>query len=204
MTSRDWRALGAASFLGKRPNGSRLSCGRLARRRKGGGRQSVPTRAQHSDSLETINARQLQALVRPLPRLGAFGLEDPKHQPAASGLRWRAPFDTEDARSIEACDHVMRFEDLTQRSWPFNVLYGGSDFQVTHIRSHDNREPGQRRERLRNLRERGVLELDGNGRLGLSASKGGTDDQRSEEHTSELQSRENLVCRLLLEKKKKN
>src|SRR5690606_42037984 len=29
------------------------------------------------------------------------------------------------------------------------------------------------------------------------------DDERSEEHTSELQSRENLVCRLLLEKKKK-
>src|SRR5690606_41927939 len=27
--------------------------------------------------------------------------------------------------------------------------------------------------------------------------------QRSEEHTSELQSRENIVCRLLLEKKKK-
>src|SRR5690606_41030670 len=29
------------------------------------------------------------------------------------------------------------------------------------------------------------------------------DQLRSEEHTSELQSRENLVCRLLLEKKKK-
>src|SRR5690606_41904642 len=28
-----------------------------------------------------------------------------------------------------------------------------------------------------------------------------TGDERSEEHTSELQSRENLVCRLLLEKK---
>src|SRR5436309_7228179 len=28
------------------------------------------------------------------------------------------------------------------------------------------------------------------------------EDSRSEEHTSELQSRENLVCRLLLEKKK--
>src|SRR5690606_41070611 len=28
------------------------------------------------------------------------------------------------------------------------------------------------------------------------------DERRSEEHTSELQSRENLVCRLLLEKKK--
>src|SRR5690606_42021422 len=31
-----------------------------------------------------------------------------------------------------------------------------------------------------------------------------SDNVRSEEHTSELQSRENLVCRLLLEKKKKN
>src|SRR5690606_41817508 len=30
------------------------------------------------------------------------------------------------------------------------------------------------------------------------------DGLRSEEHTSELQSRENLVCRLLLEKKKRN
>src|SRR5436309_6871057 len=31
-----------------------------------------------------------------------------------------------------------------------------------------------------------------------------TAGRRSEEHTSELQSREKLVCRLLLEKKKKN
>src|SRR2546427_947045 len=31
-----------------------------------------------------------------------------------------------------------------------------------------------------------------------------TTRQRSEEHTSELQSQSNLVCRLLLEKKKKN
>src|SRR5690606_41980128 len=34
-------------------------------------------------------------------------------------------------------------------------------------------------------------------------SAAGSDRRRSEEHTSELQSRENLVCRLLLEKKKK-
>src|SRR5690606_42010945 len=33
------------------------------------------------------------------------------------------------------------------------------------------------------------------------AQPGGTQGGRSEEHTSELQSRENLVCRLLLEKK---
>src|SRR5690606_41751480 len=37
--------------------------------------------------------------------------------------------------------------------------------------------------------------------IDLNASYNKTD--RSEEHTSELQSRENLVCRLLLEKKKK-
>src|SRR5690606_39703972 len=35
------------------------------------------------------------------------------------------------------------------------------------------------------------------------ASHAPTPKTRSEEHTSELQSRENLVCRLLLEKKKK-
>src|SRR5688572_32371775 len=33
--------------------------------------------------------------------------------------------------------------------------------------------------------------------------RGPADVQRSEEHTSELQSQSNLVCRLLLEKKKK-
>src|SRR5690606_41429681 len=35
-------------------------------------------------------------------------------------------------------------------------------------------------------------------------ARGEDGQHRSEEHTSELQSRENLVCRLLLEKKKKN
>src|SRR2546427_4588667 len=33
-------------------------------------------------------------------------------------------------------------------------------------------------------------------------ARGAADDKRSEEHTSELQSQSNLVCRLLLEKKK--
>src|SRR5207302_10993847 len=37
----------------------------------------------------------------------------------------------------------------------------------------------------------------------LQGAAGGALAPRSEEHTSELQSRENLVCRLLLEKKKK-
>src|SRR2546429_6824302 len=39
---------------------------------------------------------------------------------------------------------------------------------------------------------------------GTSAQRPGRKRSRSEEHTSELQSRLHLVCRLLLEKKKKN
>src|SRR5690606_41628846 len=42
----------------------------------------------------------------------------------------------------------------------------------------------------------------GTGYFGCRDAQGNF-DPRSEEHTSELQSRENLVCRLLLEKKKK-
>src|SRR3989475_6280864 len=37
---------------------------------------------------------------------------------------------------------------------------------------------------------------------GCQHRQGAEDDRRSEEHTSELQSQSNLVCRLLLEKKK--
>src|SRR5690606_41703270 len=40
------------------------------------------------------------------------------------------------------------------------------------------------------------------GRVETTSGGGSETPQRSEEHTSELQSRENLVCRLLLEKKK--
>src|SRR5690349_24192117 len=43
-----------------------------------------------------------------------------------------------------------------------------------------------------------------NSRVGAAnAPRGAGRSQRSEEHTSELQSRRDLVCRLLLEKKKK-
>src|SRR2546430_7025187 len=43
----------------------------------------------------------------------------------------------------------------------------------------------------------GAYDLDGEPAAGLADQRG-----RSEEHTSELQSQSNLVCRLLLEKKK--
>src|SRR2546427_2707082 len=41
-------------------------------------------------------------------------------------------------------------------------------------------------------------------RRNASSTSKGCSSQRSEEHTSELQSQSNLVCRLLLEKKKKD
>src|SRR5258707_5585619 len=44
--------------------------------------------------------------------------------------------------------------------------------------------------------------LDRRSKLATMASSGPTGHRRSEEHTSELQSRQYLVCRLLLEKKK--
>src|SRR6266581_8058264 len=59
------------------PNGSRLSCGRLARQRKVVGRQSVPARAQRSASLKAITARQLQALVRRQPSYGVTRSSNP-------------------------------------------------------------------------------------------------------------------------------
>src|SRR3712207_8705694 len=48
-----------------------------------------------------------------------------------------------------------------------------------------------------------LLHLDGRSLLGLSYRER-RERLRSEQHTSELQSRQYLVCRLLLEKKKKN
>src|SRR5690606_41861680 len=54
-----------------------------------------------------------------------------------------------------------------------------------------------------NLGSRGLRRLGGHCLRRLSRrSLSGSGGLRSEEHTSELQSRENLVCRLLLEKKK--
>src|SRR2546428_8257520 len=56
------------------------------------------------------------------------------------------------------------------------------------------------------VRRLGDLRGDARGACGRGlarAARGVLRDHRSEEHTSELQSRSDLVCRLLLEKKKK-
>src|SRR2546430_10594420 len=54
--------------------------------------------------------------------------------------------------------------------------------------------------KVRSIVRAAAARIDGN--LRVHAQRARTDD-RSEEHTSELQSQSNLVCRLLLEKKKK-
>src|SRR5437773_11099167 len=66
------------------PNGSRLSCGRLARRRKIARRWPVHVGAQYSDSLRAITARQLQALVRPPPTDAAAEADEPTQSPSES------------------------------------------------------------------------------------------------------------------------
>src|SRR5690606_40992577 len=69
-------------------------------------------------------------------------------------------------------------------------------------------QPGRVEERARQRRQRergGPRQQQRRGRQpekGQSQHARQGDAVRSEEHTSELQSRENLVCRLLLEKKK--
>src|SRR3712207_8155634 len=55
------------------------------------------------------------------------------------------------------------------------------------------------RQRADGERDRDAVERD----RGQQIAPGDDDVDRSEEHTSELQSRQYLVCRLLLEKKKK-
>src|SRR5690606_42027660 len=55
----------------------------------------------------------------------------------------------------------------------------------------------------RQARHGHALARQGNDAIEVDLGDGNAAEQRSEEHTSELQSRENLVCRLLLEKKKK-
>src|SRR5436309_11611512 len=78
--------------------------------------------------------------------------------------------------------------------FPYTTLFrSGGDVSL-----HGAHEAAHRSSRsLKSLR----IELPNKALKRTKRPRGAT--MRSEEHTSELQSRENLVCRLLLEKKKK-
>src|SRR3712207_8743173 len=81
--------------------------------------------------------------------------------------------------------------------FPYTTLFRSPDAQRRLRRLRGQAEP-------RGRRVAGLLHVPGRGggRPGLRRRRGLTRERRSEEHTSELQSRQYLVCRLLLEKKK--
>src|SRR5258705_1782939 len=73
---------------------------------------------------------------------------------------------------------------------------------TTLFRSHSGRAAGAHHARC--LPRHSVPRLGASGCAnGGSPARDGASESRSEEHTSELQSLRHLVCRLLLEKKKK-
>src|SRR3712207_7793832 len=78
--------------------------------------------------------------------------------------------------------------------FPYTTLFRSAD------RPEDLLDPHRLRRREAARAER-LLEL-GDGRVAHLGPRREALAQRSEEHTSELQSRQYLVCRLLLEKKK--
>src|SRR5690606_25514354 len=69
-----------------------------------------------------------------------------------------------------------------------------ASLEASMARAAAERRTEQRQQELRDAYDRMIATID---------DVDAYNEARSEEHTSELQSRENLVCRLLLEKKKK-
>src|SRR5256885_4113650 len=88
--------------------------------------------------------------------------------------------------------------------FPYTTLFRSADVNLSHVTFH---EVGTNRVWVR---DSGGIFVRGNEKrklkieksLGLVDFKFNNPSDRSEEHTSELQSPCNLVCRLLLEKKK--
>src|SRR3712207_7737878 len=80
---------------------------------------------------------------------------------------------------------------------PRSTLFPYTTLFRSHLDRCDTISLAARRLRARNTGAEGTREV-----ASLMVADYG--EKRSEEHTSELQSRQYLVCRLLLEKKKKN
>src|SRR2546430_7024338 len=89
--------------------------------------------------------------------------------------------------------------------FPSTTLFRSKDLLLAHLVGDDQQQPiallcRDQRQPQAGVAGRGLDQratgLEGAGALG------GLNEIRSEEHTSELQSQSNLVCRLLLEKKK--
>src|SRR3712207_8078669 len=77
--------------------------------------------------------------------------------------------------------------------FPYTTLFRSLRAEAV---ARDARPPGE-------LEDRHAVVADARRQVDAAADADGVVAQRSEEHTSELQSRQYFVCRLLLEKKKK-
>src|SRR3712207_7978789 len=88
--------------------------------------------------------------------------------------------------------------------FPYTTLFRSCLRRRTSTRGETHRDPaGERRSDRRRVTGPPRATVGRVGRL-TGHEVGPPAGPRSEEHTSELQSRQYLVCRLLLEKKKKN
>src|SRR5690242_21429279 len=94
---------------------------------------------------------------------------------------------------------LLYFFFLMIRRPPRSTLFPYTTLFRSAVEAHVIRVLGVRLQSL-DADQRVVMALDAEGWLDRPVHG----DLRSEEHTSELQSHVNLVCRLLLEKKKKN
>src|SRR2546427_10865190 len=100
---------------------------------------------------------------------------------------------------MSSCDstHFVFFFFLMIRRPPRSTLFPYTTLFRSGRRAPLLRRPARRDQRRHHLGHRRRVRRDRPG------ARGAREGARSEEHTSELQSQSNLVCRLLLEKKKK-
>src|SRR3712207_7402470 len=85
--------------------------------------------------------------------------------------------------------------------FPYTTLFRSAELVDEEVRHADRRRPRDGHREGRVVKGRAPVEVPARGLGDLTRALARL--ARSEEHTSELQSRQYLVCRLLLEKKKK-
>src|SRR5690606_41556549 len=93
------------------------------------------------------------------------------------------PFPTR--RSSDLSDLARTGQEFLEASWTAASIGGAAPLDTSNLNGVDGRK----------------LDLGASAYRSLRQVREAAQAARSEEHTSELQSRENLVCRLLLEKK---
>src|SRR5690606_41498710 len=101
--------------------------------------------------------------------------------------------------------HIVALRPPSSPLFPYTTLFRSLDGGDAAALERGDRR-GARTDRPPVHQHRtGAAQGDAAAELGAGQAQGVAQrpQQRSEEHTSELQSRENLVCRLLLEKKKR-